>query len=88
MNSRDNSAGNAQTFAEALEVTFPSIFDPTGEALLAFAGKAPLQSVPITLVLDREGRVAASVNGSVPSKVTLVDLVEEVAAEQGPAADG
>lgn len=85
VNSRDNSAANATTFAEALGVTFPSIYDPTGEALLAFAGKAPLQSVPITLVLDPEGRVAASINGVVPSRTTLVDLVEEVAAEGGSA---
>jgi hypothetical protein len=29
-------------------------------------------------VIDRQGRVAASILGEVPSKTTLVDLVEDV----------
>jgi hypothetical protein len=33
------------------------------------------------MVLDREGRVAALFRGELPSKLTLLDVVEEVAAE-------
>jgi hypothetical protein len=34
-------------------------------------------------VLDRQGRVAALIRGEIPSKLTLIDLAEKVAAEDG-----
>ena len=83
INIRDNSAAPARAFMENYGATYPSIYDPSGKALLAFSGEVSPQTVPTTLVLDREGRVAATVRGPLPSKLTLVELVKEVAAEDG-----
>jgi thiol-disulfide isomerase/thioredoxin len=79
INSRDASADNARAFERTYEVPYPSIYDPSGRNLLAFRGTLTPNSIPSTVVIDREGRVAASVIGSVTSKTTLVDLVEDVA---------
>ena len=83
INIRDNSAAPARAFMENYGATYPSIYDPSGKALLAFSGEVSPQTVPTTLVLDREGRVAATVRGPLPSELTLVELVKEVAAEDG-----
>ena len=48
----------AQAFVEDVGVTFPSVFDPAGEVALAFRDY-PATAIPSTIVLDREGRVAA-----------------------------
>ncbi|KQS58936.1 redoxin [Geodermatophilus sp. Leaf369] len=48
----------AQAFVENVGVTFPSVFDPAGEVALAFRDY-PATAIPSTIVLDREGRVAA-----------------------------
>ena len=52
---------------------------PDGRALLAFSGKINLASVPSTVVLGAEGRVAAVISGPVPGRTTLVDVIDEVA---------
>ena len=57
---------------------YPSFYSPDGTALLPFAGTLNPRSIPSTVVLDAEGRIAASVNGRVPTTQTLVDLVEKV----------
>jgi len=48
----------ARAFQRAKAVTYPSLYDQDGTLLLRFRGKAP-QNPPTTLVLDRQGRVAA-----------------------------
>ena len=48
----------ALAFQRSKKVDYPSLFDQSGALLLKFRGTAP-QSPPTTLVLDREGRVAA-----------------------------
>jgi peroxiredoxin len=48
----------ASAFLESKGITFPSLFDPKGEVALAFRDY-PASAVPSTIVLDREGRVAA-----------------------------
>ena len=48
----------ALAFQRAKKVPYPSLFDEDGEQLLKFRGSAP-QNPPTTLVLDRQGRVAA-----------------------------
>ncbi|MGL5817140.1 MAG: TlpA family protein disulfide reductase [Phycicoccus sp.] len=77
INFRDNAAGGA-AFAKRAGVTFPSISDESGTTILALQGKAP--TVPTTLVLDREGRIAARVNGPVTAG-TLRGLLEDAVAE-------
>jgi hypothetical protein len=48
-----------------------------------------LRSIPSFVVLDREGRVAASIIGKLPSQQTLVDLTQDVVDEaSGGARDG
>ncbi len=57
---------------------YPSFFDPSGLTLLAFHGTLNPSAIPSTVVLDAQGRVAASILGEVPSRRTLVQLVEDV----------
>ncbi|MGL4178829.1 MAG: TlpA family protein disulfide reductase [Dermatophilaceae bacterium] len=76
INFRDNAAGGA-AFAKRAGVTFPNIGDESGTTILALQGKAP--TVPTTLVLDREGRIAARVNGPVTAG-TLRGLLEDAVA--------
>lgn len=80
INIRDISRENAAAFERDRGVDYPSLYDPGSETLFALGDYAP-PSVPATLVLDREGRVAALINGPVPSKGTLVTLVEDLQAE-------
>lgn len=51
-------------FFEQVGVEYPSLFDPRGEVALAFRG-FPANAVPSTILLDREGRVAAVYTGAV-----------------------
>lgn len=78
INTRDNSRDNALAFQRAQDLPYTSIYDPDGRTLLAFRGTLPPNSIPSTVVIDREGRVAASVIGEVSSANTLLDIVEDV----------
>jgi thiol-disulfide isomerase/thioredoxin len=80
INIRDSSVEQAQSFVRSFDVPYPSFYDPSGKALLPFAGTLSPRSIPSTVVLDREGRVAAAVIGGLPSEQTLVDIVDQVAA--------
>lgn len=55
---RDASREAASDFVSNLQITYPSIYDPPGRALLALRGY-PHNIVPSTIVLDRQHRVAA-----------------------------
>ncbi|MBO4255591.1 TlpA family protein disulfide reductase [Streptomyces griseorubiginosus] len=60
INTRDTSVQNAVAFEKQMGVTFPSLYDPTGKLMLRFKkGTLNPQAVPSTLVLDREGGIAA-----------------------------
>ncbi len=77
-------ADTARSFAADNGVTYPSVMDAdTGSVKLAFSQHTPLQSTPITLVLDREGRVAARIIGQLEGASILdtlvVDTLEETA---------
>lgn len=80
VNIRDSSRDNGLAFERGLGVEYPSIFAPGGEALLSLAGINP-RTIPTTVVLDREGQIAAVISGPIPGKVTFTDVVEEIAAE-------
>ncbi len=54
----------AVAFVEGLGVAYPSVFDPRGEAAMAFRG-FPANVVLSTILLDRDGRVAAVYTGQV-----------------------
>ena len=76
--SRDLQTAAPQRFVRENKITYPSIYDPSGQALLAFAGDLPPSAIPSTMVLDREGRLAVRVLGPV-SKTTLVQMVNDTA---------
>ncbi|WGX96155.1 TlpA disulfide reductase family protein [Nocardioides sp. L-11A] len=80
INIRDLAKENAAAFERARGVDYPSFYDPGSETLLDLGRFAP-PSMPATLVLDATGRVAALVNGPIPSKSTLTTVVESVLAE-------
>lgn len=71
-------AARGAAFVRKAGITYPSLSDKAGLTLLRLQGKAP--TVPTTLVLDREGKIAARVNGPV-SATTLTGLVDDVVAE-------
>jgi len=80
---RDNSRDNPRAFERTYGISWPSIYDRGSETLLGIPAPYNPRETPSTVVLDREGRLAALIRGQVPSKRTLLDVVEEVAAEDG-----
>lgn len=72
----------ALSFARDNNVTYPSVIDVNdGRVKLAFAQVTPIQATPTTLVLDRDGRVAARVIGQLASASILSTLVDDTLAE-------
>jgi thiol-disulfide isomerase/thioredoxin len=61
-------------------VTYPSLADDGGRVLLRLRGSLPPTATPSTLVLDRNGRVAARVIGRVDAS-TLQSLVDDARTE-------
>lgn len=78
INTRDSSAAQGRAFERNFKVAYPSLFDPDGRTLLAFRGTITPNAIPSTLVIDRDGKVAASVLGEITSARTLIGLVEDV----------
>jgi thiol-disulfide isomerase/thioredoxin len=76
--SKDYDPAPAEAFVRSFKITYPSIYDPTGRVLLAFAGELPPSAIPSTMIIDREGRLAVRVLSEV-SKITLVDMINDVA---------
>lgn len=78
---RDDPA-SAGKYEREYGVTYPSINDPSNLVALRFAtAGSPPNATPTTVVLDRQGRVAARWSGSILYR-QLTDLVHRVAAEQ------
>jgi peroxiredoxin len=50
--------GNAETFVRNNDITFPSVYDEPGEVAVRL-GNLPAVSLPFTVVVDQQGRVAA-----------------------------
>ncbi|MFC9795774.1 TlpA family protein disulfide reductase [Streptomyces sp. NPDC127584] len=61
LNTRDPNKQPALAFEEDYGVTYPSLYDPQGRLILFGFPKGTLspQSIPSTVVLDKEGRIAA-----------------------------
>jgi thiol-disulfide isomerase/thioredoxin len=79
IDSRDNGTAQAKAYVARYAITWPSFFSPDGKAALAFSGSIGPNAIPSTLILDPQGRVAASIIGQVPGTATLVDMVEAAA---------
>jgi thiol-disulfide isomerase/thioredoxin len=84
----DPSPEVAQAYVRQFGVDYPSFYSPDGEAMLAFPGVLSIRSIPAFVVLDSRGRVAGSIMGQLPGKQTLIDIVDQVAGEQGGTVDG
>ncbi len=84
VNVKDTEQG-ARAFLAEFGVTYPTVYDEIGERMLAFRDTLPPAAVPSTLVVDRQGRMAARVLGQI-SERSLADIVEPIAAEGAPAA--
>lgn len=82
VNTRDQLA-QAQMFEVEFSVPYPSILDKANDAAVqrAFAGSVPLNTVPTTLILDRQGRVAHRVLGQIADASMLETMVKETLAE-------
>jgi len=81
VNVRDQ-AGNANAFEKTYGVDYPSLLDvDDGDAQLAFAGDVPPAAVPTTIVLDKQGRVAARVLGQLEDASILRGLVDSLLEE-------
>ncbi|HCT77535.1 MAG TPA: alkyl hydroperoxide reductase [Micromonosporaceae bacterium] len=58
---------------------YPSIFDPAGKLALAFK-EVPPNTIPATLIIDSQGRIAVVVRKSIQEQ-ELLQLTTDVAAE-------
>ena len=82
VNVRDQ-ADTARTFETETGVTYPSVIDANdGNLLLAFAGTVAPNAVPTTLVIDKQGRVAARFLGQVESPSALDTIIRDTIAEK------
>jgi thiol-disulfide isomerase/thioredoxin len=60
INTRDLEAAPAAAFEKHFAVPYPSLYDRDGSLLLRFPkGSLNAQAIPSTLVIDRQGRIAA-----------------------------
>lgn len=72
----------ALSFNKTYGVTYPSIMDiQDGAVKLAFTGQVRPNAVPTTLVIDKEGRVAARVLGQLTERSILQTIVRDTIAE-------
>ncbi|MXM62502.1 redoxin domain-containing protein [Streptomyces sp. HUCO-GS316] len=82
INTRDTSTGPAKAFEKDYGISYPSLYDPTGKLMLRFKkGTLNPQLIPSTLVIDRDGKVAARALQPL-SEEKLRSMVEPVVAEK------
>jgi peroxiredoxin len=71
----------AAAFAQAHGLSYPSVFDPSGRVALGFKDVPP-NTTPATVVVDRQGRIAAVFRKAL-LREELAPVVQKVAAERG-----
>lgn len=82
INTRDLTVSNAASFARTYGIDYPNLYDPYGKLILRFAkGTLNPQSLPATLVVDRQGRVAARALKPL-GEGDLNQLIDPIAAEK------
>ena len=81
LNVRDD-ATTARTFADDLAMSYPSIVDADG-ALLRTIPDVPPSALPSTVVVDRDGMIAARFIGEL-DPAQLASVVADLAAEAAP----
>lgn len=78
VDTRDADVAQGQAFQRAFHVGYPSLFDPDGKQLLGF-GHLPPSAIPTTVVIDRQGRIAARIMGGTDAS-TIEGTVNDIAA--------
>ncbi|GAA1609747.1 TlpA disulfide reductase family protein [Nonomuraea maheshkhaliensis] len=56
---------DAKAFERTEQTGYPHIFDQPGKVALAFQGTVPPAAIPSTLIIDKQGRIAARALGAV-----------------------
>ena len=74
---RDNPA-NAEAFERRFKITYPTVIDDS--ILIGFKGSLPANAIPSTVILDKNGLVAARISGVV-TVASLTELIEKISAE-------
>lgn len=82
INTRDLQTAQAKAFEKKYAVSYPSLYDPTGKLMLRFSkGTLNPQAVPSTLVIDRDGKIAARSLAAL-SESKLRKMINPVLAEK------
>jgi thiol-disulfide isomerase/thioredoxin len=83
INTRDNERGPAIAFEKDYGIEYPSFYDPHGKLILNGFPKGSLnpQTIPSTIVLDRDGKIAARALKALDEE-ELRDMIEPLIAEQ------
>jgi thiol-disulfide isomerase/thioredoxin len=81
VNVKDTKSDGAD-FVTSKQVSYPSIYDPSMRTMLAIKG-FPTTSIPSTIVIDRQGRVAHILLEAISDPQQLIGPVSTIAAEQG-----
>ena len=78
VDARDN-VTSAQAFVDKFKVPYPSLFDGDGQILLPFREVIPTAVIPSTVVVDRQGQIAARIIGPVTYNTLNGLLADEIA---------
>jgi thiol-disulfide isomerase/thioredoxin len=82
INVADPQVQSAVAFEKQFGVTYPSLYDPSSKLMLRFEkGTLNPQAIPSTLVLDREGKIAARSLAAL-SEEKLRSMIDPVLAEK------
>src|SRR5690606_2976209 len=80
VNIGQDSQANALAHQREFEIPYPSLFDPPSAYAAKFGGIGP-RSIPSTILLDRQGRVAVRIFGEVVDPMELVVLATRLVEE-------
>ncbi|MEV0907283.1 TlpA family protein disulfide reductase [Streptomyces hokutonensis] len=82
LNTRDTSTEPAVAFEKKYAVPYSSLYDPTGKLMLRFKkGTLNPQAIPSTIVIDRDGKIAARALQAL-SEEKLREMLDPVIAEK------
>ena len=82
INTRDPSTAPAKAFEDEQGITYPSLYDPAGKLMLRFKkGTLNPQTIPSTLIIDRDGKIAARTLQAL-SEQKLREMLAPVLAEK------
>ena len=83
INTRDHNRSPALAFEKDYSITYPSLYDPVGKLIVNGFPRGSLnpQAIPSTIVLDREGKIAARSLKALDDK-ELHEIIDPLIAEK------